>query len=48
MSKKKKKKKAAQKSRRPEDNATVAKLLIVQTILNLINSLIQFINKLTD
>lgn len=44
----KKKKKAAQKSRRPEDNATVAKLLIIQVILNLINSLVQLIDKLTD
>lgn len=44
----KKKKKAAQKSRQPEDDATVLKLLIIQVSLNLLDSLIQLINKLTD
>ena len=44
----KKKKKAAQKSRRPENNETVLKLLITQAILNLLNSLVQLIDKLTD
>ena len=45
---KKKKKNAAQKSRLSDDNRTLAKLLIVQGTINLLNSLVQLIDELTD